>query len=112
MNIIKITDNLTKADKYNLLTSPDCSKMSMLDGMTVEVKAIALVEDTDVKTGDVKRVVRLATTDGIYATNSASFIRSFGDILSVFELAEIHHLGIFSGKSNAGRTFLLCKYVD
>lgn len=112
MNIKAITPNLSKVDQYNLLSCPEVSRMNLLDGQEVNVLAFAVVEDTDIKTGELKTVVRIKTMSGVYATNSNSFARCFSDILAVFEPSEVQKIAVTHGRSNSGREYLLCRYCE
>lgn len=81
MNIIKTSRDFTGAELYKATKSQSIKKMSEVTGyltVTDYVKYEDVKED-----GTAVTILSVITTDGIYATNSSTFIRTFEDIVSL-----------------------------
>lgn len=115
MNITrKSNDNLTMKQLYDLTKSPEIQKVSDNDGMLVSVDAWALYEDTD-KDGNVREILAILDNEvGTVATNSATFMRDFFEIIDMCTDcgSVVNHIKISSGTSKAGRKFYTCVYID
>ena len=115
MEIIKkSSDKLTVKQMYDLTRSPEIQKVSDNDGALVQVDAWALYNDTD-KDGNTREILSILDNEvGAVATNSATFIRDFMEIIEMCADCgvEVHHVKISSGTSKAGRKFYTCVYVD
>lgn len=114
MQIINSSKNLTTVDIYRLTKSPNTQKMSDCVGQRVEVKAWAIYEDADKKTGEVKTILAISTPEGeTFGTNSATFINDFMDMWQLFESAgeTVNAIDVVGGTSKAGRNFITCVYA-
>ena len=112
MNIIKtIPASLSNKTLYDLTMSPKTRKMSEAKGSVLELKAVALYEDTD-RNGEIREVLSIQTPDGeCFATNSSTFQEDFKKMLEVFGDDGIPAIEVISGRSKAGREFLTCSYA-
>lgn len=115
MEIIKkSSEELTVKQMYDLTRSPEIQKVSENDGALVQVDAWAVYKDTD-KDGNTREILSILDNEvGAVATNSATFIRDFMEIIKMCADCgvEVHHVKISSGTSKAGRKFYTCVYVD
>ena len=112
--ITRSSDELTMKQLYDLTKSPEIQKVSDNEGALVQVDAWALYKDTD-KEGKTREILSILDNEvGAVATNSASFIRDFMEIIemSMDCGVEVQHVKISSGTSKAGRKFYTCVYVD
>lgn len=114
MEITNSSKNLTTVDIYRLTKSPNTQKMSDCVGQRIEVKAWALYEDADKKTGELKTILTISTPDGeTFGTNSGTFITEFLDMWNMFDDAgeTVNAIEVLSGTSKAGRNFITCVYA-
>lgn len=115
MEIIKkSSDELTMKQMYDLTKSPEIQKVSDNEGALIQVDAWALYNDTD-KDGNTRAILSILDNEvGAVATNSATFIRDFTEIIEMCADCgvKVEHVKISSGKSKAGRKFYTCVYVD
>ena len=112
MEILKKSrEDMNKKDLYFLVTSPEIKKMKELSGNTIDLIDWVLFNSADRETGEVYKVLSLKTDSGVYATNSATMIEAFEQIIECFE-NEFSKINIFEGKSNKGRSFLMCSYAE
>ena len=111
MNILASSRELNSKELYFTTKAPDIRKMSDAAGSVLDIDYWVEYQDTN-KDGETQTIISIATPDGVYASNSASFIRAFSDIMECFTVDEIKRIKVDSGKSNAGRTFLTCVYSD
>ncbi len=112
--IKKSSDELTMKQMYDLTRSPEIQKVSDNDGALVQVDAWALYNDTD-KDGNTREILSILDNEvGAIATDSATFIRNFMEIIEMCMDCgvEVQHVKISSGTSKAGRKFYTCVYVD
>nr|DAJ64759.1 MAG TPA: ssDNA binding protein [Caudoviricetes sp.] len=111
MNIIKTSkENMSVKEIYALTKSPKINKMSTAVGMILPVAAYALYEDTD-KDGNTHQILSIMSDDGdVYATNSPTFEREFGDIVAICEQfgEKLDAIEIVEGTAKSGRTFITC----
>ncbi len=84
MKIIERSATLTTADLYAMTKGNTARGMKDAVGETLEITGYVLYSDTNSK-GEEVEVLSLRTADGIYTTNSRTFIRNFRDILEIFE---------------------------
>lgn len=112
MEIIITNKELTKQEIYFLTKAKDVIKMK--DAVDSIVELSAWVIYTDVNTdGEEVELFSMRTVDGkTYATNSATFIRAFRDILDIFAPEEVTKLKIMSGISKNNRQFVTCAYAE
>ena len=93
---------------YKMMKSPDVKKMSDADGSVLEVAAWIVYTDTDSRTGEVREILTIQTTDGeMFGTVSGVFQREFKDITKFFG-DDVGEIKVISGKSKAGRSFITC----
>jgi hypothetical protein len=115
MEIIKkSSDELTMKQMYDLTKSPEIQRVSDNDGALVQVDAWVLYNDTD-SIGNASEILSILDNEvGVVATNSATFIRDFMEIVEMCADCgvEPRHVKISSGTSKAGRKFYTCIYVD
>lgn len=115
MEIIKkSSDELTMKQMYDLTRSPEIQKVSDNDSALVQVDAWVLYNDTD-KDGNTREILSILDNEvGAIATNSATFICNFMEIIEMCMDCgvEVQHVKISSGTSKAGRKFYTCVYVD
>ena len=109
MEILKMhPEDMDRRTSYKIMNSNEACKMSDAEGSVLDVKAWVIYNDTDEKTGEIKKVVSLMTDDGeIFGTISGTFIREFEKIADHCG----NHCGsikVISGTSKAGRTYITC----
>ena len=93
---------------YKLMKSPDVKKMSDAEGSLLEVAAWIAYTDTDSRTGEVREILALMTTDGeMFGTVSGVFQREFKDMTKFFG-DDVGTIKVISGQSKAGRNFITC----
>ena len=115
MAIINSSANLKTVDIYRLTKAPNTQKMSDVKGQRIELDKWALYEDHDKKSGEVKEILAIATPEGeTFATNSATFINDFIDMVDMFASAgeNVPAIVVTSGTSKAGREFITCVYSE
>lgn len=93
---------------YKMMKSPEVKKMSDADGSILEVAAWIAYTDADSRTGEVREILTIQTTDGeMFGTVSGVFQSEFKDLTKFFG-DDVGAIKVFSGKSKAGRTFITC----
>ena len=93
---------------YKMMKSPEVKKMSDADGSVLEVAAWIAYTDADSRTGEVREILTILTTDGeMFGTVSGVFQREFKDLTKFFG-DDVGAIKVFSGKSKAGRSFITC----
>lgn len=107
----KSREDMNKKDLYFLVTSPEIKKMRELSGSTVNLIDWVLFNSVDRETGELYKVISIKTDSGVYATNSPTMIEGFEQIVECFG-NEFNAINIFEGKSNKGRSFLMCSYAE
>lgn len=107
----KSREDMNKKDLYFLVTSPEIKKMRELSGSTVNLIDWVLFNSVDRETGGLYKVISIKTDSGVYATNSPTMIEGFEQIVECFG-NEFNAINIFEGKSNKGRSFLMCSYAE
>lgn len=112
MEILRMSrEDLSKKDKYFLVTSPEVKKMKELAGQKVDLIDWIIYNTADRETGEIYKVLSVLTSSGTYATNSPTMIESFEQIVECFD-NDFKQINIFTGKSNKGREFLMCSYSE
>ena len=112
MEIIVTNKELTKQEMYFLTKAQDVMKMKDAVDSIVELSAWVIYTDVNAD-GEEVELFSMRTVDGeTYATNSATFIRAFRDILDIFAPEEITKLKIMSGTSKNNRQFVTCAYTE
>lgn len=93
---------------YKMMKSPDVKKMSDAEGSILEVAAWVAYNDVDSRTGEIREILTIQTTDGeMFGTVSGVFQREFKDIVKFFG-DDVGSIKVISGKSKAGRNFITC----
>ena len=93
---------------YKMMKSPDVKKMSDAGGSVLDVAAWIVYTDADSRTGEIREILTLQTTDGErFGTVSGVFQREFKDITKFFG-DDVGMIKVSSGKSKAGRNFITC----
>ena len=107
MELIKaFPQELDQRTIYKMMKSPDVKKMSDADGSVLDVAAWIAYTDADSRTGEVREILTIQTTDGeLFATVSSVFQREFKDITKYFG-DDVGMIKVTSGKSTAGRNFI------
>ena len=112
MEFLATNKELTKEEKYFLTKAQDVQKMTEAVGQVLDLAAWAIYTDTD-KDGKEVELFAMLTEDGDkFATNSATFIAAFREILDIFEPGEVKKLKVMNGVSKNNRTFVTCAYVS
>ena len=112
MDIITANKELTKQEIYFLTKAQDVMKMKDAVDSVVELSAWVIYIDVNAD-GEEVELFSMRTVDGeTYATNSATFIKAFRDILDVFTPEEVTKLKIMSGTSKNNRQFVTCAYAE
>lgn len=116
MNITKESRALSVKEKYTMTMSPKIQRMKDVIGQQIEVAAWATYEDADSKTGELKTILSIMTPEGkVVATNSATFMRDFDEILDIIcdaeEEIEVPTIEVITGTSKAGREFITCALI-
>ena len=109
MELIKaFPEELDQRTIYKMMKSPDVKKMSDAEGSILEVAAWVAYNDVDSRTGEIREILTIQTTDGeMFGTVSAVFQREFKDIIKFFG-DDVGAIKVISGKSKAGRNFITC----
>lgn len=89
------------------LSASGISMKDLKDNAEIKLSAAALVEDTDIDTGEVKKVAAFVDQNGnIYSSISANAIDVTEDIVSLLDDGEEVTVRLLKRKSKAGRDFL------
>ena len=111
MEILAANKELSKEEIYFLTKAQDVMKMTEAVDSVVDLEAWCIYKDHNAD-GEEVELFSMRTVEGeTYATNSATFIAAFRDILDVFEPGEISKLKVMSGISKSNRTFVTCAYA-
>ena len=113
MNIVTIyPETPSKKVTYALTMSPKMRNMKELKGSTLEVSAWCKYEDVDAKTGELRPILSIMSTEGeVFGTNSATFIDDFEKMAQLFGPGGVDAIEVVSGTSKAGREFITCAYA-
>lgn len=118
MKIIKSKGINGAAEMYKLTKGEGVAKMKEANGQILELAAYILYEEErpDAE-GEIQSrpVCAIMTPNGErYGTNSGTFVRTFLDMLDVFEAnnEEVHAIRVLVKKSRAGREFVTCDYEN
>lgn len=111
MNIIKSSEIIESKDMYFMTVSANAYKVSDHQNEKVDVTAWAIYEDENSK-GEPVTLVAFKGADGtIYRTNSATFRRSFDNIVTFFGSDPVIPIEILGQLSKGGRLFVTCEYA-
>ena len=98
MEFLATNKELTKEEKYFLTKAQDVQKMTEAVDQILDLTAWAIYTDVNAD-GEEVELFSMRTVDGeTYATNSATFIRAFRDILDI--ICKIHSSLLFDKKNN------------
>ena len=114
MKILYCTEKLSLVDQYNLTRSPETEKMSDHVGEELRVDKFMVREEERADTGETVTITSISSNGKVYATNSATFCREFVGVIQMAENAgeKVNTIRISEGKSNKGRTFITCVYIN
>lgn len=112
MEFIATNKELTKEEKYFLTKAQDVQKMTEAVDQILDLSAWAIYKDTNADGKEVELFAMLTEDGDKFATNSATFIGAFREILDIFEPAEVKRLKVMSGTSKNNRTYITCAYVS
>ncbi|MBO5804237.1 MAG: hypothetical protein J6R25_04100 [Bacteroidales bacterium] len=114
MEIIKATEGLSKKDIYKMVNDPAIKKIK--EGSGLEVTLISYVRYMDTNnSGNEVDLLAINTDQGIFATNSKTFIEDFERIIEQLGEPGDEWTGvikIIEDISKNGRTFYQCGLVD
>lgn len=115
--IIKTFGNpLTLEQEMAILTSEDQPRLQDVEKETdLELDGAALIQSTDIDSGEVKEILGLFLMDGrMFATISATFIDQFVTINDWLAErgARMTAFKVLEGKSKKGRPFLKCSIAE
>ena len=110
MEIIKLSDNLTKKDVYLLSRSPKIQKMSDNVGAQISVDKYMLYSDVSGDGSKEVTILSISNGEAVYATNSATAIREFEEILNIMD-GEHFAVEIISGTSKNNRAYITLALV-
>lgn len=115
MRIIRTkNENISVKEKYLMSMDPEIRRMRDAEGMIVPVLNWMLYSDTD-KEGNEQTLLSILSENNIaYATNSRTFIESFGTLCDMFAESgeEIHAIKVIAGQSKTGRHYITCAYAE
>lgn len=111
MTIISKTEGMSLKDVVALTKGNDIRKMKDAVGETLDFAKVVIYEDTD-KDGNPMKVLAVETASGVkYATNSATFIRNYTEIMEIFANSDEEAPTTFkvgSGVSKSDRPYITC----
>lgn len=110
IEIKETSRELTKVEKYLLTQSPEMQSMKDIkDGEVINVTAWAIFDDVKEESGEVITILSIMDENkNSYNTNSATFLRSFKDIVNLFDEDDTIPVKKISGTSKGGRTYVNC----
>ena len=110
IEIKETSRELTKVEKYLMTQSPEIQSLKDVeDGSVINVTAFCRFEDIKEDSGEaVDLLAILDDSDNSYVTQSATFIRSFMDIVKLFEAGEIIPVKKISATAKNGRPYVNC----
>lgn len=115
MRIIRTkNENISVKEKYLMSMDPEIRRMRDAEGMIVPVLNWMLYSDTD-KEGNEQTLLSILSENNIaYATNSRTFIESFGTLCDMFAESgeEIYAIKVIAGQSKTGRHYITCAYAE
>jgi len=112
MEFLATNKELTKEEKYFLTKAQDVQKMTEAVDQILDLSAWAIYKDKNADGEEVELFAMLTEDGDKFATNSATFIGAFREILDIFEPEEVKRLKVMSGTSKNNRTYVTCAYVS
>lgn len=110
MEILRSSENLSKADMFKMVKDPKVRKIKEVGGEVLTVTDWVLYTDKNNK-GDLVNLLAIKCEEGCFATNSATFIQQFTEIVDFFD-GSFSRIEVLEETSKNGRTFYQCSYVD
>lgn len=114
INVTRTSKDLSKQAQYFLTLAPNVKKMTDKSAEVIAIDAYCLYEDVSTnKNGEEKisTILAIKTPDNeVYGTNSATFIKSFIDMMDFFD-DQVHYCLVDCGTSKNGREFIQCVFV-
>lgn len=117
IKVLRTNEGLSTTQQYFLTLAPNVKKMSEKAGEVIAIDAYCLYEDiSETMNGEQKvtTILAIKTPDNnVYGTNSATFIKSFTEMISFFndEGVDVKYCLVDAGTSKNGREFIQCVYV-
>ncbi len=105
MRIINSSKEYTGKELYRVTKSQSIKKVSTIETV-VTVNGYVIFTDTD-KDGNEIDILSIDTNDGVFATNSKTFIESFLDIVGIMIGFPIE-IVVGHGVSKNGRNYIYC----
>lgn len=112
--LAKYPETLNIKDLYDLTQNPTTKRMQDCKGQQIEIAAFAKYEEEN-SDGEIVTILAIKTNDGdVVATNSATFIRAFEDIVDLCNDFEAYPkiVEVAGGTTKAGRPYITCVYID
>lgn len=107
--------NLTMAELYKITKSPTVRKMSSAEGEMIDIDYWA-IRDVRKSDGEIMKVLSIADrgTGEAYATNSATFIAEFDELVDMCADAdsELRFIIVRGGTSKNGRHYIIPEYTE
>lgn len=108
MNIIKnYPEDISKRDMFKLTQNSGVKKLSSAAGSTITPEQWVIYEDTDLKTGDLQKILVIEADGETFATVSKTFIDSFERAVDYLG-TDIGPIKVASGTSKGGRDYIDC----
>ena len=112
MEILAANKDLTKEEIYFLTKAQDVQKMTEAVDQVLDLVAWCIYLDKNADGKEVELFSMLTEDGDKFATNSATFIGAFREILDIFEPQEVKRLKVMNGTSKNNRTFVTCAYAS
>lgn len=110
--LIGASKELSKKEEYLMIHNQATKKLKDAVGMVFGVDMWALIKNVDDEDGTESTILSIKTSDGdFYATNSATFIKEFNNIVEIFGV-ELPEIEVLTGTSKNGRDFISCTISD
>lgn len=111
MEILKTSGDLTKVETYQITRAPNIGKMSEIpQDLVLTTLKWCVFNDINAK-GEEHTILSIMTNDGIFATNSATFIREFEIIVDIMENKPFNFM-VYRGLAKSGREFISAMLVE
>lgn len=114
MKTVQITESkgeLSKKEQYLMTVAPNIKKLTTCKNQIVEVELFCFYIVTEGETN--REILSIMTPEGeVFATNSATFIETFRQIVENFGSTGFSKVLVDVGTSKAGRDFIVAVYAD
>lgn len=101
--------DMSKRDAYKI-TRGEAKKIKDIAGSVITPEMFALYEDTDLKTGELKKVLTIIADGEKFGTISPTFIREFMDAAEEFD-GDIGPIKIVTGETKNGREYVTLELI-